>query len=78
MSRFDDLTTELAAKGASDPAGLARYIGQHKYGHEAFGALQAAGRTKHKAAANREAEPLPDRMLQATRMLADLPVLPLS
>lgn len=80
MSRFDDLTAELAAKGAGNPAGLARYIGQHQYGREGFRALQAAGRAKHTAASsNRAAEPLlPERMLQATRLLADLPVLPLS
>lgn len=81
MSRFNDLTAELAAKGAGNPAGLARYIGQHKYGRESFRALQAAGRVKHRTASsssNRAAEPLPERMLQATRLLADLPVLPLS
>lgn len=46
---FDKLEAALAAKGARNPAGLARYIGQKKYGHAGFAALAAAGRAKRKA-----------------------------
>lgn len=46
---FDALEAALAAKGARNPAGLARYIGQKKYGHAGFAALAAAGRAKHNA-----------------------------
>lgn len=44
---WDALVAELAAKGAADPEGLARYIGRKKYGKAGFAALQAAGRHKH-------------------------------
>lgn len=44
---WDKLVAELRAKGASDPEGLARYIGRKKYGKEGFAKLQAAGRRKH-------------------------------
>ena len=46
---FDELTAMLAAKGASDPAGLAAHIGRKKYGHAGFQALAAAGRAKRDA-----------------------------
>lgn len=46
---FDNLAAALAAKGARNPAGLARYIGQKKYGHAGFAALAAAGRAKREA-----------------------------
>lgn len=83
MSKFDDLTAKLAAKGAGDPAGLARYIGEHKYGHAGFAALQAAGRARHHAehdsggsGSRAAAEPMPPRMLEAARLVARLPILP--
>lgn len=44
---FKKLEAALAAKGARNPGGLARYIGRKKYGHEGFAALQAAGRKAH-------------------------------
>lgn len=53
MSRFDDLTAALAAKGASDPAGLAAVIGRRKYGRAGMKALAAAGRKKKAAMDNR-------------------------
>jgi hypothetical protein len=85
MSRFDELKAQLAAKGATDPDGLARYIGEHKYGHPGFAALQAAGQAKKKAmhdseAGNRvavQADPMLPRMLEAARLVAQLPILPL-
>lgn len=84
MSRFTDLQAELAAKGAADPAGLARYIGEHKYGHPGFAALQAAGQAKRRATHDSgsggeraQAEPMQPRMLQAARLIASLPVLPI-
>lgn len=55
MSRFDDLKAKLAAKGATDPAGLARYIGDKKYGKAGMAALQAAGRAKRAAKKERSA-----------------------
>jgi hypothetical protein len=87
MSRFDELTAELAAKGATDPAGLARHIGMRKYGAEGFKALQAAGRARRRhstgtrsvcpsCAALRAAEPT--RAARVAAMVANLPVLPLS
>ncbi|HEX3647723.1 MAG TPA: hypothetical protein VHV49_04805, partial [Pseudonocardiaceae bacterium] len=82
-SRFSELEGALAAKGAADPGALAHYIGVHKYGKEGFKALQAAGRAKHHAendggeAGSRAADPtLPPNMLEAARLIASLPVLP--
>lgn len=46
---FDKLEAALAAKGARNPAGLARYIGQKKYGRAGFATLAAAGRAKREA-----------------------------
>lgn len=51
---FQKLKGELAAKGDRNPGGLARYIGEKKYGKAGFKALQAAGRKK--AAAKRKAK----------------------
>lgn len=85
-SRFGELEGGLAAKGAADPGGLAHYIGVHKYGEEAFKALQAAGRAKHHAeqggqdngeTASRSAGAvMGPNMLAAARLIAALPVLP--
>jgi len=47
VSRFSTLEAKLAAHGATDPGGLADYIGKKKYGHTEFKALQAAGRKAH-------------------------------
>lgn len=44
--RFAALKKKLAAKGASDPAGLAASIGRKKYGRAAFQRMSAAGRKK--------------------------------
>lgn len=85
MSRFDDLKATLATKGAADPAGLAAYIGEHKYGREGFAALRAAGQARRKAIHGDEgdesravaAASLPPRMLEAARRVAKLPILPL-
>jgi len=43
---FKALESELAARGAANPGGLARYIGIKKYGHARFAAMAAAGRHK--------------------------------
>lgn len=85
-SRFGELEGALAAKGAADPGGLAHYIGVHRYGHEGFKALQAAGRALHHAGTGggvggeRAADPsmpsMPPRLLEAARLAAQLPVLP--
>lgn len=42
--RFKKLSSQLAAKGASDPDALAAYIGRKKLGKERFAKLSAAGR----------------------------------
>lgn len=41
---FRKLKKQLAAKGARNPGGLARYIGQRKYGKAGFAAKTTAGR----------------------------------
>jgi hypothetical protein len=41
--RFDQLASKLAAKGASNPKGLAAYIGRKKYGKKKFQSLAAKG-----------------------------------
>lgn len=82
-SRFTDLEGALSAKGATNPGGLAHFIGVHKYGRESFKALQAAGRARHHAEhgneeGSRAADPvMAPRMLEAARLVAKLPVLPL-
>jgi hypothetical protein len=83
MSKFDDLTAQLAAKGATDPAALAAHIGRKKYGHAGLQALQAAGIAKQHAGydtgmASRAVDPkMPPNMLEAARLVAALPVLPI-
>jgi hypothetical protein len=47
---FTKLRDQLAAKGATDPGGLAAKIGRDKYGKAGFAALTAAGRKKKRAA----------------------------
>jgi len=42
--RFKSLATDLAKKGAKDPAALAAWIGRKKYGKEKFQQLAAKGR----------------------------------
>lgn len=42
-SRFKKLSKQLAKQGAYSPGGLARYIGERKYGVEGFAALQRRG-----------------------------------
>lgn len=46
---FGKLKAALAAKGATDPAGLAANIGDEKYGKAGMKALATAGRKKKKA-----------------------------
>lgn len=43
-AKFNALKAKLAAKGASDPAALAAYIGRKKYGKAGFAALAAKGK----------------------------------
>ena len=45
--RFAQLKNKLAAKGASNPAGLAAYIGRKKFGKEKFQSLAAKGKKLH-------------------------------
>jgi len=42
--KFAALKSKLAAKGASNPAGLAAYIGRKKLGAKKFNALSAHAR----------------------------------
>ncbi len=42
--RFKQLEGKLAAKGATNPAALAAWIGRKKYGAKKFGMLSAKGR----------------------------------
>jgi hypothetical protein len=42
--RFKKLTGQLAAKGASDPAALAAFIGRKKFGKGPFQKMAAASR----------------------------------
>lgn len=42
--RFKALAAQLAAKGATDPGGLAATIGRKKYGKTAFQMMAAAGK----------------------------------
>jgi hypothetical protein len=42
--RFKALAAQLAAKGATDPDGLAAKIGRKKYGRSAFQMMAAAGK----------------------------------
>ena len=44
--RFSALKKKLAVKGASNPGGLAAYIGRKKYGKKRFQSLAAKGRKK--------------------------------
>lgn len=44
--RFKKLKGQLAAKGATDPAALAAWIGRKKYGKEKFQKLAAKGKKK--------------------------------
>ena len=43
-SKFKKLEKQLAAKGAKNPGGLAKYIGDKKYGKKAMEKKAAAGR----------------------------------
>lgn len=52
-ARFAKLKASLASKGASDPGGLAAWIGRRKYGKQAFTKLASAARKP--AAASRSA-----------------------
>jgi hypothetical protein len=45
-SKFAKLEKKLGAKGASNPAALAAWIGRKKYGKAGFAAKAAAGRKK--------------------------------
>lgn len=47
--RFQKLKNELASKGASNPSGLAAYIGRKKYGNTKMNSLayRAKMRKKH-------------------------------
>lgn len=47
---FKAVEASVAAKGATDPAALAAYIGRKKYGKAGMKALAAAGRKKKRAA----------------------------
>lgn len=47
---FDKLKAKLAAKGATDPAGLAATIGRKKFGKAGMAALATGGQKKRKAA----------------------------
>ena len=42
--RFKALKSKLASRGATNPGGLAAYIGRKKYGKSRFQKLAAAGR----------------------------------
>jgi hypothetical protein len=42
--RFDKLENSLAKRGATNPAGLAAYIGRKKYGKKRFQSLAAKGK----------------------------------
>jgi len=44
--RFAMLKKKLAAKGASNPGGLAAYIGRKRYGKKKFQKLAAMGKKK--------------------------------
>lgn len=43
-AKFAKLTAKLAAKGATDPSGLAAFIGRKKLGKKVFQAKAAAAR----------------------------------
>ena len=45
-ARFKALKTKLARQGASNPGGLAAYIGREKYGKEKFQKLASTGRKR--------------------------------
>lgn len=45
-ARFKALKTKLAKQGASNPAGLAAYIGRQKYGAKRMAKMAAAGRKR--------------------------------
>ncbi len=44
--RFQALKTKLASKGATNPAGLAAYIGAKKYGQKKMTSMAKAGKNK--------------------------------
>lgn len=44
--RFKQLEGKLAAKGATNPAALAAFIGRKKFGKKKFAKLSAGGRKK--------------------------------
>lgn len=48
---FKAVQASVAAKGATDPAALAAWIGRKKYGKAGMAALAKAGRKKPKASA---------------------------
>ncbi len=48
--RFQQLTSELAARGARNPKALAAYIGRKKYGKTRFQQLANPTKTKRQAA----------------------------
>ncbi len=45
-ARFRKLEGQLSAKGASNPAALAAWIGRKKYGPKKFGGLSKGGRKR--------------------------------
>lgn len=45
---FAKVEAEVAAKGATDPAALAAYIGRKKYGRAGMAALAAKAKVKRK------------------------------
>lgn len=44
--RFKILENKLAARGASNPAGLAAYIGAKKYGQKKMSSMAVAGKNR--------------------------------
>lgn len=46
--RFENLKSDLAKKGAENPAGLAAYIGRKKFGKEKFQSLSSKGKKSKK------------------------------
>lgn len=47
MSRFEELSAALAARGAENPDALVAHIERKQYGREGMAALAAAGRHVH-------------------------------
>lgn len=45
-ARFKSLKNKLAKKGATNPGGLAAYIGRKKYGAKRFAKLSTKGKKK--------------------------------